>query len=114
MDHNNHDDYSNMSVYDIVKLVVEEYTGLPIEQNVHVQITMMWRMAEVIEDGEVELFDGTNMDYNLKQDTNKNELVDLCFDMIAKFSTYLTFTGKPASVKNEFKNVEGEVTKSNK
>ena len=107
-------DYSHMSLYDIVKFVLEDYSGLPVEQNMHIQTTMMWRMAELIENEEVELFDGTDIEYEASTDETRVELVRIGFFMVARFSTYLTFTGKAATDENEFKNAKGNVTKSNK
>jgi len=108
---NDNEDYSHMTVYDIVKMVLEEYTGLAAEQNLHIQMTMMWRMAELVEEGVISLYEGTEIEYDARSDMYKHDLINIGFTIVVRYSNYLTFTGKPAS---DNKNIGGNETKTNK
>lgn len=107
-------DYSKMTIFSIVKIALEKYTNLPIKENTHIQITLMWRATEAILQGETELYDGTKIKYNLEDDENKNALLELCFLILIKYDKFLTFKNKANTDLNKFKIVKANIKKINK
>lgn len=93
-----------MTIHSIVKDAIEKYTGFPVEINTHVQITVMWRLTEVIEYGETELFNDLIIEgYNKDLDVDKKDLIEICELIVEEFTAFLEVKGCAASDKNKFK-----------
>jgi hypothetical protein len=107
-------DYSKMTIFSIIKMALEKYTGLPAKENTHIQITLMWRATEAMVQGETELYNGTRIKYDSKDDENKNKLLELCFLILTKYDKFLTFKDKANTDSNKFKIVKANIKKINK
>jgi hypothetical protein len=99
-------DYSGFTVYDIVKMVLEDMTSLPVEHNVHVQITIMWRLSELVECGETELYTEDVYEYDREEDEDKIGLVELCEEIASVYQGFLCFKAGTDSDKNYSKELK--------